>query len=556
MAAAAAAAAAASAAGSPATGSPTDGSSSRASSSDEARFCAALYQWQCANCTTTSPTLPQTPTMLAFAGAVRARLVAQRALNAARHAHIAAAADWEAAAAAAAAGLAPPPGAPPAEPARIAELAAALPAVPPPPPLAPRAAARQRCPECGAPPLRASAAARDGDAAAAADVNLDLLVATLAAGDDGDADEEEGAAGGAAEEGARGDAAACAAAGADAAADADAAAAAADAAAHEAAFAAVGARQRTQAYLAAHGLSLAAVRAALAAPAGAGGGGADSGGGGGAPRTALADAEGAVFLPAGGGFAPVVALAYDARMLLHEEPARPASRGGGGGGLAAALPGVALPRAPATAHPERPDRLRAIAAHLVARGLLQRCVRVPARDAARAELARVHGAGFLDAVDALPERVAAGGGAFLFDGGDTFANAATLAAARLAAGSVVAVAQAVARGAADRGLALVRPPGHHAEPDCAMGFCVYNNVAVAAADAIATGAARRVLIVDWDVHHGNGTARAAKRCAQPRRAVRSPTSPPPLPARLHPRRRHGEHVLRGPARAVRVDSPL
>ncbi len=100
--------------------------------------------------------------------------------------------------------------------------------------------------------------------------------------------------------------------------------------------------------------------------------------------------------------------------------------------------------------------------------------------------------------------MAACSGSFAFDRGDTYANVHTGSAALLAAGSVLAVTEAVCRGALDRGLALVRPPGHHAEPDAAMGFCIYNNVAIAAAVARKSYGAKRVLILDWDVHHGNG----------------------------------------------------
>jgi histone deacetylase 6 len=87
---------------------------------------------------------------------------------------------------------------------------------------------------------------------------------------------------------------------------------------------------------------------------------------------------------------------------------------------------------------------------------------------------------------------------------DTYANAQSARAARLAAGGLVDLTVGVLGGDLDSGLALLRPPGHHAERAQAMGFCLYNNVAIAAAAAMARGAAR-VLIVDWDLHHGNGT---------------------------------------------------
>ena len=96
------------------------------------------------------------------------------------------------------------------------------------------------------------------------------------------------------------------------------------------------------------------------------------------------------------------------------------------------------------------------------------------------------------------------GGSYHFES-DTYANAHTLRAAKLACGSTLAVAEAIATRRSVRGIALVRPPGHHAESDEAMGFCLYNQVAVAAWACIHSWGLRRVLVVDWDIHHGNGT---------------------------------------------------
>jgi histone deacetylase 6 len=149
-------------------------------------------------------------------------------------------------------------------------------------------------------------------------------------------------------------------------------------------------------------------------------------------------------------------------------------------------------------HPEHPGRLRAIWHHLEEEALAARCMRVRSRPATAEELARIHTAGHIREVEATAARQ------FSQLDPDTYAGAESAGIARLAAGGLVELTAAVVRGEADNGIALLRPPGHHAEADRAMGFCLYNNVAVAARAAQAIGA-RRVAIVDWDVHHGNGT---------------------------------------------------
>jgi acetoin utilization deacetylase AcuC-like enzyme len=193
-------------------------------------------------------------------------------------------------------------------------------------------------------------------------------------------------------------------------------------------------------------------------------------------------------------------IVFDEKMLLHEEFKRNRHSQSSQTTSASGLPTI-IPQP----HPERPDRLRSVAQHLVAAGLFQRCERLESREVTREEASCVHDASLLDAIDDLPSRIEKGDGQYDFDTGDTFANVHTLLAARLACGSTLAVTEAVARGKTARGLALVRPPGHHAEPDRAMGFCVYNNVGVAAAVARKKWGVNRVLILDWDVHHGNGT---------------------------------------------------
>jgi acetoin utilization deacetylase AcuC-like enzyme len=130
-------------------------------------------------------------------------------------------------------------------------------------------------------------------------------------------------------------------------------------------------------------------------------------------------------------------------------------------------------------------------------------IRVEPRPATREEIVAVHD-------EAHYERIAATKGRdFTRFEYDTTAGPESFETARLAAGGALAVVEAVASGAADNGLALVRPPGHHAESNRAMGFCLFNNVAIAAAALRRAG--RRVAIVDWDVHHGNGTQEIFRR---------------------------------------------
>ena len=149
-------------------------------------------------------------------------------------------------------------------------------------------------------------------------------------------------------------------------------------------------------------------------------------------------------------------------------------------------------------HPERPARLAAVRDALAGAGLASRGTQVPIRAATDDELARVHAAGYLDSLT----RTVPDASGWL--DGDTYFSPGTWTAALAAAGSVAELALQVLDGRLAAGLAVVRPPGHHAERERAMGFCLLNNVALAAAAARAAGAAR-VAVLDWDVHHGNGT---------------------------------------------------
>lgn len=155
---------------------------------------------------------------------------------------------------------------------------------------------------------------------------------------------------------------------------------------------------------------------------------------------------------------------------------------------------------PPAGHPERPARVREVMALLEQSGILDRLTRLPVTPATRAQIERVHTATYLDRV----ERIVSEGGGYL-DAGDTFAAPGTWAAVTAAAGAALGAVDAVMTGGMDASFALVRPPGHHAPPDRAMGFCILNHAAIAAAHALAQHSLSRVLLVDFDVHHGNGT---------------------------------------------------
>nr|ASU54226.1 histone deacetylase [Hevea brasiliensis] len=158
-------------------------------------------------------------------------------------------------------------------------------------------------------------------------------------------------------------------------------------------------------------------------------------------------------------------------------------------------------------HPERPDRLRAIAASLATAGIFPgRCYPIPAREITQQELQMVSGHIFFQ-VHSLEHVQAVELTSRIFSSyftPDTYANEHSACAARLAAGLCADLASAIFSGPAKNGFALVRPPGHHAGIKQAMGFCLHNNAAIAALAAQVAGA-KKVLIVDWDVHHGNGT---------------------------------------------------
>ena len=151
-------------------------------------------------------------------------------------------------------------------------------------------------------------------------------------------------------------------------------------------------------------------------------------------------------------------------------------------------------------HPERPERLAAIDDRLIASRLDAVIQRHDAPLATREQLLRVHDAAYVDAI----ERLAPSQGIVELDP-DTAMNPHSLRAALRAAGAGILGTDLVMAGKAEAAFCAVRPPGHHAERARAMGFCFFNNVAVAAAHALEAHGLERVAVVDFDVHHGNGT---------------------------------------------------
>ena len=157
-----------------------------------------------------------------------------------------------------------------------------------------------------------------------------------------------------------------------------------------------------------------------------------------------------------------------------------------------------LDHRPGAGHPERPERLAAILAALQdASDLDLQSFEAPL--AADVDLLRVHSQAHLDGLAGMKP-----GSGLAYIDPDTALSAGSLPAARRAAGAVVQAVREVAAGRMQRAFCAVRPPGHHAGPDRAMGFCLYSNVAIGARAAQAAGL-KRVAVIDFDVHHGNGT---------------------------------------------------
>lgn len=158
-----------------------------------------------------------------------------------------------------------------------------------------------------------------------------------------------------------------------------------------------------------------------------------------------------------------------------------------------------------SSHPEQPARILRIFERLQEEGHAGRCHRIPCRPALRAELALKHTQEHIDAMLAIEGKSEKQAILASRNYNSVYLCPDSTQAALLSAGSVLEATKQVCKGKVRSAVCVVRPPGHHAECGCAMGFCMFGNVALAAAKAREEGWASRVLIVDWDVHHGNGT---------------------------------------------------
>ena len=154
-----------------------------------------------------------------------------------------------------------------------------------------------------------------------------------------------------------------------------------------------------------------------------------------------------------------------------------------------------------TPHLESADAKRRIKNLLDASGLSADLVAIAARPATDGEILRAHKPGYVERIKAI----SAGGGGNIAKVATTHIGANGFAIAALSAGGAIAAVDAVIDGAVKNAYALIRPPGHHAEPDEGKGFCVFNNAAIAALHAIEARGLARIAVVDWDAHHGNGT---------------------------------------------------
>lgn len=156
-------------------------------------------------------------------------------------------------------------------------------------------------------------------------------------------------------------------------------------------------------------------------------------------------------------------------------------------------------------HPEQPERIRSIYSLMQSRNLFKYCKLVPIREATDEEILGVHDKTHLEYMKALqtmkPRQLLQMEKAY----NSVYFNSHSYQCARLSAGGVVELCENVIKHNVKNGVAIVRPPGHHAEHSVAMGFCLFNNVAVAAKTLINRHGLQRIAIIDWDVHHGNAT---------------------------------------------------
>ena len=185
-----------------------------------------------------------------------------------------------------------------------------------------------------------------------------------------------------------------------------------------------------------------------------------------------------------------------------------------------------LDHRPAAGHPERPDRLSYLLEHLRESGMLDELDTRTARRAHRTELERVHSSALVEVLfNASPST-----GVIALDP-DTQMSPGSLNAALLAAGAVIDAVEAVLAQPNHRAFCAIRPPGHHAERETAMGFCLFNSIAVGAASALRHAEVERVAILDFDVHHGNGSVDIFK--DTPEVLVCSSFQHPFYPGRMH-----------------------
>ncbi len=150
-------------------------------------------------------------------------------------------------------------------------------------------------------------------------------------------------------------------------------------------------------------------------------------------------------------------------------------------------------------HVENPNRLVSIISHLEQTKLISQLTPIPPRPATVNELALVHQIQYINHIQSVAR---SGGGSLDFD---TVMSSMSYEVALYAAGGAIRAAESVIEGQVDSAFALVRPPGHHATPNRAMGFCLFNNIAIAAKYIISKYGLERLAIIDFDVHHGNGT---------------------------------------------------